>query len=567
MITLWQIDEDLKSLCNAIASLFLIHVTIYDHLLNVVYSTDQQGHYVIGQKIRGYSASEAIGFDKVMINEQPGLNKQCLKCDLWQKCPEKADMNCSITIEGKSFGGIGLTAFDEKQRNFLLGHTAELTELLRSLSGFIAARIAQENLIYSNHQLYARSEEIFQRIKEAVIAVDNTGLVTMINMSAETLYGFSKKEVLGKPLELYLPNRPLVKLIKGIKLDDNERKKVNTISLDGQIIGACEIQDNLDGSILKNKMRIPLNYFSFEDIIGISTIMLSVKETASKISKSESSVLIRGESGTGKELFAQAIHTNSKRSKGPFRAINCAAIPENLLESELFGYEEGAFTGANRKGKPGKFELTDGGTLFLDEIGDIPLHLQAKMLRVLETRLIERVGGNDIIPINVRLITATNRNLEEMIANGTFREDLYYRINVIPLNIPPLRDREEDILVLAKRFITKYNELLGKKIIGLSKEVENLFEIYSWPGNVRELENCIEYAVNFESGSKITINNIPEKILGKNAAAGQGIRLTLKEIEDRYIKSVMAQFPEDKAQAAEILGIDVSTLYRKIKKS
>lgn len=567
MITLWQIDEDLKSLCNAIASLFLIHVTIYDHLLNVVYSTDQQGHYVIGQKIRGYSASEAIGFDKVMINEQPGLNKQCLKCDLWQKCPEKADMNCSITIEGKSFGGIGLTAFDEKQRNFLLGHTAELTELLRSLSGFIAARIAQENLIYSNHQLYARSEEIFQRIKEAVIAVDNTGLVTMINMSAETLYGFSKKEVLRKPLELYLPNSPLVKLIKGIKLDDNERKKVNTISLDGQIIGACEIQDNFDGSILKNKMRIPLNYFSFEDIIGISTIMQSVKEIASKISKSESSVLIRGESGTGKELFAQAIHTNSKRSKGPFRAINCAAIPENLLESELFGYEEGAFTGANRKGKPGKFELTDGGTLFLDEIGDIPLHLQAKMLRVLETRLIERVGGNDIIPINVRLITATNRNLEEMIANGTFREDLYYRINVIPLNIPPLRDREEDILVLAKRFITKYNELLGKKIIGLSKEVENLFEIYSWPGNVRELENCIEYAVNFESGSKITINNIPEKIIGKNAAAGQGIRLTLKEIEDRYIKSVMAQFPEDKAQAAEILGIDVSTLYRKIKKS
>lgn len=286
----------------------------------------------------------------------------------------------------------------------------------------------------------------------------------------------------------------------------------------------------------------------------------------------DSTILITGESGTGKELFAHAIHHESLRKKGPFIAVNCGAIPENLLESELFGYEEGAFTGARRSGKPGKFELANGGTLFLDEIGDMPLHLQVKLLRVLQEYTIERVGGIKPLIIDVRIIAATNRNLEEMIKDNQFRNDLYYRLSVIPFHIPPLRERMEDLELLVHCFIQKYNLILGKNIKGYKKDALARMVEYSWPGNVRELENAIEYSANVCPDSLIDASYLPDRIIKHTTALSplkpqESVR-SIADLEKNAIVEALKRYGTSnhaKENIARYLGMSRSTLYRKIK--
>ncbi|MGI6129330.1 MAG: sigma-54 interaction domain-containing protein [bacterium] len=320
------------------------------------------------------------------------------------------------------------------------------------------------------------------------------------------------------------------------------------------------------------------------DIIGQAASLNRAKAVAAKVAPSPSTVLIRGESGTGKEMFARSIHSASLRAENPFVAVNCASIPESLLESELFGYDSGAFTGARRGGKMGKFELAQGGTLFLDEIGDLPLHLQPKLLRVLQERRIERVGGTKSIPIDVRIIAATHHNLEELIANGSFRRDLYYRLNVIPLVIPPLRRREGDVTVLSKFFITKYCHLLQRPSKELTLSALALLRQHPWPGNVRELENAIEYAVNMATGPVITPAELPpylrgEKTNGVNGAfadipAPEALtEATLQELLDTYESQILEYYlttygtsSEAKAKIAQRLGISLATLYRRLAK-
>lgn len=282
-------------------------------------------------------------------------------------------------------------------------------------------------------------------------------------------------------------------------------------------------------------------------------------------------MLITGESGTGKEMFARAIHNYSSRKKNSFIAINCGAIPESLLESEFFGYVKGAFTGADPKGKIGKFELADKGTIFLDEIGDMPLYLQVKLLRVLQEREIIRVGSNQPVKIDVRIIAATNKNLEEMIKEGLFRQDLYYRLNVIPFEIPPLRERYEDVKILVEYFADKYSELFNKKYKCIDDEVWNVFYKYDWPGNIRELENTMEFMVNImDTSGIITRENIPKRIIeNKNIEENRDMTdvLNLKEVEKQLIKKALAicgATTHGKREAAEKLGIGIATLYRKI---
>ncbi len=242
---------------------------------------------------------------------------------------------------------------------------------------------------------------------------------------------------------------------------------------------------------------------TLDDIIGRSKIVNAVKENSLKASESTSSILITGESGTGKEMFARAIHSHSKRCDKPFFTINCAAIPGELLESELFGYEEGAFTGAKKGGKLGIFEIANTGTIFLDEVGDMSIHLQSKLLRVLQEKEIQKVGAKENIVVDVRIISATNKNLSEMVEKGLFREDLYYRLNVIPLHLPSLRERVEDIPLLVEHMLRVYSEKLEKNIYGVSNEVMKMLESYSWPGNIRELQNVIEYCVNMSNDEEI----------------------------------------------------------------
>jgi transcriptional regulator with PAS, ATPase and Fis domain len=255
--------------------------------------------------------------------------------------------------------------------------------------------------------------------------------------------------------------------------------------------------------------------YTFDDIISESEPMQKIKAEAMIVASGNSNVLITGESGTGKEMFAKAIHYAGPRAGGAFVTVNCGAIPENLLESELFGYEKGAFTGAGEKGKLGKFELADKGTIFLDEIGDMPLLLQVKILHVLQNMSFERVGGNRTIHVDVRIIAATNRDLEALIRSGAFREDLYYRLSVIPLYTPPLRERISDIPLLMRFFLEKYNQFMHRELAGFTKETLQLYLRHDWPGNVRELENAVEYGVNMAQGNEIGLDAVPGRILDK----------------------------------------------------
>lgn len=328
-----------------------------------------------------------------------------------------------------------------------------------------------------------------------------------------------------------------------------------------------------------------LRAVSFEEILGTSPALSEAKRVALKAARGHSTVLILGESGTGKELFARAIHTSSPRAAGPFVPINCAAVPETLLESELFGYEEGAFTGARKGGKPGKCELADGGTLFLDEVGDLPFSLQGKLLRMLQERYVERVGGVRQIPIDVRVVAATGRDLERMVAQREFRDDLYYRLNVIPIRLPPLRERREDIKLLAEHFAKRYAEVMKKSIKGLTEEVLLLFLEYDWPGNVRELENALEYAVTMESSSVITLASVPPWLQSRNRSTVVADGLCSRGFEHREARVTWRTLPasrrmqairaaleryghstEGKRLAAESLGMSLATLYRWLKK-
>jgi transcriptional regulator with PAS, ATPase and Fis domain len=310
------------------------------------------------------------------------------------------------------------------------------------------------------------------------------------------------------------------------------------------------------------------NIINLDSIVGKSSKINELKQKVRNIADGYANVLLTGESGTGKELFARAIHYESRRCEKPFIAVNCAAIPENLLESELFGYASGAFTGANKGGKIGKFELANGGSIFLDEIGDMPLQLQVKILRVLQDRYVIPIGSNKPVRINVRVVTATNKDLEELVRNGMFREDLFYRINVIPIKIPPLRERKEDINPLLEVLLNKYCRIYGISIPVYNQEIVELLKSYSWTGNIRELENAVEYMINLLGGDKeITIKHLPSKLLESGTNKFEDEELRLEALEKKTIIKALKRYgtnTEDKRMAAEALGISLASLYRKI---
>lgn len=310
------------------------------------------------------------------------------------------------------------------------------------------------------------------------------------------------------------------------------------------------------------KIQTLRKQYDFSDIVGINTKMLEIFKTVARIANSKSTVLIQGESGTGKEVVARAIHLNSPRASKPFIVINCSSIPETLLESELFGYVKGAFTGATIN-KKGLLEEAHHGTCFMDEIGDLPQSVQIKLLRFLQDHRIRRIGSNEEIEVDVRIVAATNRNLEELVKRGIFREDLYYRLNVVNIHIPPLRERKDDIPVLVEHFIRKYGIENNRKVYGISDDAMKILLSYDWPGNVRELENVIQRAVTLSHGPIIRPEDLPNHLYRKEPfhIASEEL-LPLREIQKRYIMKVLEKTGGNKTKAAEILGINRKTLYR-----
>jgi len=322
---------------------------------------------------------------------------------------------------------------------------------------------------------------------------------------------------------------------------------------------------------LVNQYNLGTASYSFDHIAGRHPAILELKDLSSRAARTISTVLIKGESGTGKEIFAHAIHNVSPRRRGPFIKVNCAAVPETLLESELFGYAEGAFTGARKDGKPGKFELANHGTIFLDEIGDMSLGMQAKLLRVLQEREVERVGGINTTKVDVRVIAATNQDLFKLAREHKFREDLYYRLNVIILELPPLRERRDDIPLISQTLLQRLNGQLGTRVNTISPEVITHFCNYNWPGNIRELENTIERAVNFCDGNTITLANIPEHIISKvyplpTQSSSGTLEKLLEAHEKEVIQKALEKCGGNRTKTAETLNIHRSVLYRKMSK-
>lgn len=303
--------------------------------------------------------------------------------------------------------------------------------------------------------------------------------------------------------------------------------------------------------------------YTFNKIIGKNENFLKIVDYAKKIADSKSTILLTGESGTGKEIFAQSIHNYSKRKEEPFIAVNCGAIPRTLIESELFGYEEGAFTGAKKGGVAGKFELADGGTIFLDEIGEMPLDMQIKLLRVIEEGIITRIGSGRQIPVNVRIIAATNKELTEEIEKGNFRKDLFYRLNVLPIKLPALRERRDDIHLLIDYYMNKTSKRLNKKIVYISKEQMNWLINYNWPGNIRELENVIELIINTES---VQLELLDKSYGNETKIYETDASLTLEAVERIHIIKVLREFKGNISLAAQSLDIGRNTLYRKLEK-
>ncbi|WP_235811130.1 sigma 54-interacting transcriptional regulator [Syntrophomonas wolfei] len=477
------------------------------------------------------------------------------------------------------------------------------SSLFLDMSG---AKILMKKLQETEKEFSAILEGLIESPHMAYVIVDKEGYITVMNQTFLDILEMKKEEVIGKYVLEILPHSKMIEILKTGRVDNADiwpirgRDTIVTrtpIKKHGEIIGAIGHSLFLDMSgakILAKKLQetekelslyrdevsqIYSARWTFDDLVGCSQEFLVVKSMARQLSYSISTILITGESGTGKELFAQAIHNGSERKNWPFVRINCAALPENLLESELFGYEEGAFTGARKGGKPGKFELAKGGTIFLDEIGDMPLTMQTKLLTVLQEKVVERVGGTTPIAINVRVIAATNRDLEEMVEKQEFREDLYYRLNVVGLNIPPLRRRMDDIPLLVNDLIHRINQCLKTDISGIEPEAIDLLREYSWPGNVRELENLLERAINLAVMRReqvIRAEHFPsldqknkDKKFAKIEILDDG-QSSLPQIIEKIEKQMIIQYLQEsggnKQQTAKMLGIHSSALYRKLGK-
>lgn len=579
------INDMLKSICNAIVSVINVDITIVDNELNRITGT---GRYVgsIGEQLNSNCIfAYAIKRGESFIIENPRLHEACRNCNNIDGCKEYAQVCCPIKVDDNIVGIMGMIAFSEGQRDIILANKENLLEFLSRMSDLIAAKI-KENRKTQKVDLMARELEILvNSMDSGVISTDENGMILRYNLLASEMFNIDREK--GQI-------RNVTDIIKGISI---EKIRSNKCHIYNNEFSYCRkghkyrgyynakpimVEDNVTGFIFTfNKINELIKVvndiastnmiITFDDIIGKSSEIMTVKDYARRISNGKSTVLIQGESGTGKELFARAIHYESDRKNRPFVAINCTAIPENLIESELFGYEEGAFTGARKGGKIGKFELANKGTIFLDEIGDMPLNLQAKLLRVLQGNVIERVGGNSSIPVDVRIIAASNKSLEEMVREREFREDLFYRLNVIPIHLPPLRVRLDDIEILAYTFLKKFNQKLDRYIKDIDSSVIEHFKNYKWPGNVRELENVIEYGVNMSAGSTIKIGDLPRRLKENDTvhqASNEEELTPIRELERAEIEKALKIFgcsSEGIEKAAKVLGISRATIYRRLK--
>ena len=577
-----NIQESVIRYASVISNILKIDVEIVDEGLNRIAGTGIFKNKINENiKKNGFVYEETINKKRIQLIENPGEHRLCRKCLEKDNCLEKMEVSFPIIYENRVIGVIGVVCSTIEQKNRLLNDLSTIVSFIEQISELIAAKVSE----YSKEIIQIKSLEFFKEIvnsvNDGVIVVGSNSLISSINKKGENELKL-KSSVKGKKITIDETDDNFNEnSTYQIKIDETKYEVVGRL-----IQGSLDIKEYSKILIFNKLMNIKQeavtltygnNKTNLSDIVGESDAMKSLKKKIKSISNLKSTVLITGESGTGKELVARAIHAEGERRNKPFIAINCGAIPESLLESELFGYVKGAFSGANANGRIGKFELANKGVIFLDEIGDMPLYLQVKLLRVLQEKTVVRIGSNKLTSLDIRIVAATNKDLKELVRKGKFREDLYYRLNVIPIEVPALRERGKDLNLLVNVLVDKYNNLFNKYVSKVDAEVLEMFRKYKWQGNVRELENVVEFMVSLSDKRGVVDKSmLPEsfienynELLNDNIDRSINIKqiIPLKDIEKLYIKKAIEKYgntTEGKKIAAKKLGIGIATLYRKI---
>lgn len=587
------IYEKIQSLSEPIASALDVDITVVDHHSVRISGTGNFYHRINQSSPKNSLLSRVFSSGEPEINIYDCENPKCEICSDSATCKEINSMIYPIKINDHVIGVVCFASFTPEQDQRMVSKRTEYMEMIRYLAEDIEKEIRSIQMVNELNMGLAEINGIINSINRGIVIINQEQRIIHINSKAikSLNINFSASKII---------NKKILEVISGLEINaaDNGEAlgnwtigskvvrvlyKVNYIFLDKETIATL-----VDFDVLEEIINIAMTYndhndVTFENIVGCSHVMGELISKARITAKSDSTIILRGASGTGKELFARSIHNASFRKNGPFVAINCATLPENLIESELFGYEKGSFTGASPKGKIGKFEQANNGTLFLDEIADLPLHLQSKLLRVLQERKITRIGSVSQTSINVRIISATHKNLEDMIKRNEFREDLFYRLNVIPLRLPSLKDRDEDVVLCAEYITKTLCRKMSKFPKVISREVEGKFLKYPWPGNVRELENVLEYAINFSFDEEIGTKDLPEYFLNNYLNAedrpsetdSEPIEInSLKSLDEmtrsfegkmlRTLLDLHGDTTEGKKVIAKKLGMSVTTLYRKL---
>lgn len=576
---------------NVIATVTGIDIEVADANLVRVAGTGMYAEGV-GQSIRnaGQTYRHVLASRETVFMDNPREHPLCQGCANLLRCRETLSLCTPIVFSDKVLGVIGLVCFDQTERERVLAQQHVFIDFVRQMADAISKAVQEEENVSQTRKWLDMLLQVVDNSNRGILVLDSKNCISYCNeIAIEQL-----KLPADRPMRSITLNRT------GDMLSGMEEFAVNVDGRASILLGQLLPLDSKDPAfsqvlvfdslprlteLLSQSTPPGEETGGLNAIVGKSRAVMKLKAKVLQLARTPSTVLITGESGTGKEMFARAIHAESDRRDKPFIAINCGAIPDALLESELFGYVRGAFTGASPSGRMGKFELAHQGVLFLDEIGAMPLYLQVKLLRVLQERCIIRLGSNRLIDVDVRIIAATNDNLQELINQRMFRDDLYYRLNVIPLEIPPLRDRRDDIPALGAYFLERYCRLFSKRAPRLPAAVTEALQAYSWPGNVREFENIIEYLVNvMPDGGPLLVPMLPAKI--RAAASGHVVAETrvvpapattgpypvvpLRDLEAQAIWNALDHFgdsAEGKRQAAAALDIGIATLYRKLKQT
>ena len=566
MTNLEVIRPFIERFITAVSNSLRLEMAIFDGSCQLFYCTPTYSKKK-GRSVHTPSLQEVIANGSILINT-PGEMASCIGCRFRDHCPSTIEILCCIHAGTEVAGVLAFTSFTKEGQKRITENNTIYLNAITEMANLFGSQLESITSGQGPANLDASILPVMELCDQPVLLTDAHGVILQYNQLAEDLLKVC--ELTSASLWQIFPNSVVKRIMEGNDLFEKSvtiggmATKISTraIKTSGQITGFyIRISDQL------RALSKDTSYF--EGIIGTSPAISEVQRMIRRIADSPTPVLITGETGTGKELIARAIHEQSRRSKYPFVAINCSSIPDNLFESELFGYEEGSFTGAKKGGKIGKIEMAQGGTLFLDEIGEMPLFAQPKLLRILQEYELERVGSTEKIHLDIRVIAATNRDLGEMVTEKTFRGDLYYRINVINLKLPPLRTRRDDIIPISENYIKKLKLKMDTSLSSISPEARQLLLDYEWPGNVRQLQNVIEYAANLCETDVLMPGDLPETMHGERISslppvspfpASQDSRdQELLELFDKYGYTL-----EGKKRIADELHISLRTLYRRI---